>query len=227
MGTGDIVKALHVGCEDYGTGDLAFSLDGQTLVVADYNCLTIVRLESLTTDHVHQGRAIFTLALALSPDGVSVATMTGSEVNTWNLNEESELEILRGFIDMVPDVAFAPDGRSLTTRYDVERHLLSVKTGEARVISHTYSDASFSPDGELLAIATVEETKLFNTCTAAMLRSFKGKPTTYHIPQFSPSGRYFVFTIEHTVHLWDTIRGASCATLAEDTESAAFSPDDE
>jgi WD40 repeat protein len=153
--------------------------------------------------------------------------MTLFEVNTWNLNEESELVLLSRSIDMVGNVTFAPDGRSLTSRYDVERHLLSVETGKAHVVSHTWNIAGFLPDGTLLAIATKDETKLFNTRTAAMLRSFKGKPATFQIPKFLPSGMYFVFMTEHAVYLWETVTGAMCATLEEAIKFAEFSPDDE
>jgi predicted Rdx family selenoprotein len=106
--TGDIAKDLHYG-KDFGAEDLAFSLDGQILVIAGSSCLVILRLETLTSQ-IYQCHAIDLHALALSPDGASVATMTASEVNTWNLNEELELRLSRELSDIFTHVAFAPDG---------------------------------------------------------------------------------------------------------------------
>jgi WD40 repeat protein len=105
--------------------------------------------------------------------------------------------------------------------------LLSVKTGEAGVVSNTRSDAAFSPDGKLLAITTTEEIKLVDSHTGAVLRSFEDRSKEFRHTKFSPSGKYLAFKSGSTAYLWDTATGATYATLRDVHCFGEFSPDDE
>nr|WTB36220.1 hypothetical protein OG781_27175 [Streptomyces sp. NBC_00830] len=91
------------------------------------------------------------------------------------------------------------------------------------------SDAVFSPDGQILAIAQVDETvRLWNTTSRQEIVTLKGHKNTVHKVAFHPSGSMLASVDgDGIARLWDTATGKATATFKgpNSMEAVAFSPD--
>jgi WD40 repeat protein len=146
-----------------GIVNLAFSLDGKTLVAAGWN---EIRMWDVETRHPigqpltgHED----ILSVAFSPDAQTLAS--GSRDGTiilWDVETHQPLSqpILGSATHSVNSVAFSPDGKTLASGSD-EIILWDVKTQEPMgqpLTGHTSSVLSliFSPDGKTLASGSDE-----------------------------------------------------------------------
>ncbi|KAH0564746.1 hypothetical protein GP486_001874, partial [Trichoglossum hirsutum] len=90
---------------------------------------------------------------------------------------------------------------------------------------------AFSPDGQLIASASDDDTiRLWDVATGSCLSTLKGHPSYVGAVAFSPDGQLVASTFgDRTVRLWDSGTG-SCISALEGYSSyiyeAAFSPDD-
>jgi WD40 repeat protein len=84
---------------------------------------------------------------------------------------------------------------------------------------------SFSPDGQLLASASADNTiKLWNPASGAELRSLSGHKDGVLSVAFSPDGRMLASAgRERTVKLWDVASGRQIGTYAG-AAPVVFSP---
>ena len=107
-----------------------------------------------------------TTHLALSPDGKSIATASGTlTITLRDLATGRETRSFKGHTDDIASLRFSPDGRVLASGSWTEVHLWEVATG--RDLLTLRADASaplriaFSPDGKLLVTGSRDHTLRF------------------------------------------------------------------
>ncbi|WP_345388984.1 hypothetical protein [Nonomuraea salmonea] len=132
-------------------GDLAFDATGRLLAVAG---------DPVTVWEVASGRQVTSIeaggdvpAVALSPDGGTLATARGTLLETWDVRSGRRIKAYEGVGDLA--LAFSPDGMTLAAG----TRLLDLRTGQvtpldlaARASGGAAATAlAFSPDGDRLA----------------------------------------------------------------------------
>jgi WD40 repeat protein len=99
-------------------------------------------------------------ALAFSPNGVLLASASGSEVRLFDL--QSKEATLLGHAGKQPSLIFSPGGKSLaaaSTDSPCEISVWNLQTGQMRVLKGDWkgpTSISFSPDGSMIASADGE-----------------------------------------------------------------------
>ncbi len=217
---------------------LAFSPDGRVLAVRGdeelriYDADTLefaLSLETVTPDWVGKTYVRF------SPDGQTIAYPVENKVIAlWNRTTKKAVD-LKGHENLVTDVAFAPDGKTLA----------SIDTGNSAVIWDLESlrrvrvlegdpnpamCVAFSPDGRCLASGGADNSVvLWDPTTGTSLAACVGHTGSVSSVTFSPrdklvaSGGY-----DGKIMLWDSRTGKHIVTLdghSHNVRAVAFSPD--
>lgn len=142
--------------------DVEDSGDGKTIVE-----LWDVQQKKLAAVQPAKGRSIGGSALyimsqiAFSPDSSKLATSTKQTVEVWDVKTGELIQTLQGHQGDVSGVWFSPDGRSLVSTGEKqvsadkapvgELIIWSVLNGQKVKTLPSYSYATFSPDGKLIA----------------------------------------------------------------------------
>jgi WD40 repeat protein len=171
-------------------------------------------------------------SVAFSPDGKTIATVSGyNTVKLWNL-EGKELQTLKGHNDSVGSVAFSPDGKTIATgSQDKTVKLWNLEGKELQTLkghSDSVRSIAFSPDGKTIASGSKDKTvKLWNL-EGKELQTFKGHSDRVASVAFSPDGKTIATGIEDkTAKLWN-LEGKELQTFKGHSyivSSVAFSPD--
>ncbi|MDL4775228.1 WD40 repeat domain-containing serine/threonine protein kinase [Actinomadura xylanilytica] len=164
-------------------------------------------------------------SLALSPDGRVLATSnTDQSVRLWDLDDRKVGPLLETGAGTVQALAFAPDSRMLaigTTGTEEDPD-----TGNTRGVAQLWEvydrkrlsgnlsghdswmeDVAFSPDGQTLATAGGETTRLWNVARSQQTGTPFRCDGRCHTAVFSPDGRILAAGgSEGTVRLWDVTR---------------------
>jgi WD40 repeat protein/serine/threonine protein kinase len=161
-------------------------------------------------DYVHD--------VAYSPDGRTLATV--SEDGMARIFDAAIGRLKHTLPGHSPNigfcVAYSPDSRMVASGgRDRTTKVWSAMTGElVRTLDmhpDTVWSVAFSPDGRLLASASVGFVKLWNTTTWQEIRTFPGG---WHVT-FSPDGRRLSSSGDHRLLIWET------RTLTKQTGSVA------
>lgn len=170
--------------------------------------------------------------LRFSPDFRLVAVVNGADT----LPNVYDITLERGafrFPVDVQDVHFAPDGKSVATRDDNFVRLWDLEgntvTERARIPVYYNASMQYRPDGEVLAVVTAGEMRLYDAQTAELLQKYPGAGSPGYNSDFtfSPDSRWLVMS--PPLRLIDTDTGSVYAVENEQAAASGnrvlFSPD--
>ncbi|MBD2772676.1 serine/threonine-protein kinase [Iningainema tapete] len=205
------------------------------LTAEDDEPTIILRLPQLETGHnwqcVHtlQGHSSMVQAIAISPDGVTLAS--GSNDNTIKLWQLSTGKLLRtfgrwfsGHGSMVHSVAFSPNGEQIVSgSWDRTIKLWQVSTGKLiRTFtghSHWVNSVAFNPNppGGFFASGSADGTiKLWEVDTGREIRTFIGHSDSVWSVAFSFDGSILASgSADCTIKLWQLSTGNNIRTFTK------------
>ncbi len=140
------------------------------------------------------------LALAVSPDGKTVAASGGEEIKVWNLSDRSEQTILKGHRGAVRGLAFIKDGQTLVSA-GVGRSIRfwDVAASKERAVFPLQPEPilalAVSPDGQTVAVGCTDRTvKLWDVRSGQLRAVLPGHNREVTAVAFSQNGKMLVST---------------------------------
>jgi len=171
---------------------VAYTTDGTTLVLGSPQGIELWDVATGTRTAALGGNA-WIEAMALSPDGGTLATGTGgSRIDLWNLATGSLLATtLDGQTSEVSSVSFSPRGTVLVAgERDGSVRLWDLATG-ANTVTFRHGEeirsVSFSPDGATVASASLDGTvKLWDVASGALDLALEARGRQVYSVSYSP-----------------------------------------
>jgi RNA polymerase sigma factor (sigma-70 family) len=160
-------------------------------------------------------------AVAISPDGKTLAVGMDNVITLHDLASGRELRKSTSPIGETSGLAFAPDGKTLASGHTKGEAVLlwDVARGEVRArLAATENNSrllAFSPDGKLLAAGDVDDSviRLFDTAKGRELRQLKQASSVRDLA-FSPDGALLASgSGDGVIRLWDPGKGEVVRTL--------------
>ena len=149
---------------DSFTLDVALTADGKLLARAGADeTADLWDVASGKKLHTLKGHTAPLFKVAFSPDGKTLASITGTwlpddvrgEVKLWDVATGKERVALKGHPGRGVALAFSPDGKTLATCGKTAVKLWDMETGKEKMeLSADALSLAFSPDGQTLATAT-------------------------------------------------------------------------
>jgi WD40 repeat protein len=165
--------------------------------------------------------------MCLSPDGRTLTASTGKGLYTWDIASGHTLsvheDIKLGPTALSPDGTLLVTGRPMQVLQPPDDHALCTVTSANNPLA-----AVFSPDGQILAIAQVDQTVLlWNTRSRQDVVTLKGHKDRLLALSFHPDGRTLASgSQDGKAILWDTATGTATKTFdgGNSVAALAFSP---
>src|SRR5262245_29531529 len=162
------------------------------------------------TPNEFKGHTSYVYAVALSPDGTTLATASfDNTVKLWDYKTGKEKATLKGHTAQVYSVAFSHDGNTIATGsmdktirlYDKEGKFVRELKGHTEVVD----SLAFNNDSKLLASASGDKTvRLWNPGDAKELKKFDGHKESVYSVAFSPNGQYLASgSNDTTIRIYD------------------------
>ncbi len=230
--TGEKTKTINSELELY---NVQFSPDGTTFACDDDNG-TMLLFQTATGALLHQlkmpGVSNYVSDFKYSPDSKTLAVYDGSEIFFWDLNSFEIHSTITDYSDVVGDVIFGPNDKTLVSVddivriWDIEKNKLQRKIeaqGNARAIA-------LSSDGKNLAIGTSDNTiLLWDAINWKHSMTLEGHTDIVFLVVFSPNGKVVASaSYEDTIRIWDVQTGDLQYTFKadiSDSRKLLFSPD--
>jgi WD40 repeat protein len=235
---GDLVRTLVLPYSDsdqvMGIARVRFTADGGHVVAAVNHVDGVERVKYSGAVHVfrvsdgaperelaRQGESIS--AIALSPDGASLATageVLG--VSIWRFADGKLLKTLDQQPGGAIDVDFSPTGDRLCAGYD-NGHVVAWKTGKWALLWDVQVDGSegltrtlFSPDGAVVATADFDGTALLLAASNGTLLHTLATGSAIRAARFSPDGQELATAgFDGRIRLWDVAQGTLVRRFAD------------
>ena len=228
---------------------VVYSADGSTLAVAEGRAdapgvATIWDIDAGRPRLKLAGHSRGIVAVALSPDGATVATGSFDQtVRLWDAETGVIRYVIDGLEGVVTDLAFSPDGSRLATAGESGSVTLwATESGEESVRLDGFrgrvQSVSFSPDGRLVAACggvgetgpnARGEVKVWTIADGKALDGFTGHTRPVVAVEFAPDGATLATGgLDETLRLWGVGDGRSRLSLSGlpgRVLSIAFSPD--
>ncbi len=172
--------------------------------------------------------------MALSPDGMQLAVVTGIGVWLYDAQTGTEIALLTGHTAPVYSVAYAPDGKTLASASATEIRLWHPSTQEHKTtfVGQGTTSLTYSPDGRTLAVGRYQGVDLLNARTGKRELSLSGHAQNVHLLVFSSDGKKLVSAADshedNRIRVWNARTGKLLRTLTGHTQSVhslTFSPD--
>ena len=200
-----------------------------TITIND-NSLSSLEIVQSLKDH-----SVITTSVAYSPDGLLIATATGSYVHIFDSQTNSLLRTLSGHTGEVLSIAFSPDSNTIASgSEDLTVKLWEVSSGSLKTTLSGHNGdveaVAFSPNGNTLASGSGDGAiKLWQVIGNAQPRTFLGHSGIVLAVDFNPDGDILASgSSDDTVKLWEVSDGTELLSLTEHKASVhtvAFSPD--
>ena len=217
--------------------DMAVSHDGRILASCGAYKDKIRLWEVATGEEIttvdQEGRAV-----ALSPDGRTLASSSGFGIELWDVETGSQVAAISGEgTSGIEALAFSPDGRLLAAGEawsGTSVHLWDLETATRTATLEGHKDRVnslvFSPDGRTVASASHDHTvKLWDVASESIVTTFEGHTSWVFSVDFSPDGTLLASASDN-IKLWDLDTGESTTFSLRDGTAALrgfvdFSPD--
>jgi WD40 repeat protein len=138
-------------------------------------------------------------ALAISPDGHTLAAGYWDIITLWDMRTGKRLSVLRGFGRYVSGISFIPDGKLLAAGTDfgsvrIWDLMRQGKIHELKIGGGYVSTPAFSPDGRLVAVGIYGTGTVFlmSTEDGKLLDQQKVSDLGCGSVAFSPDGRFLI-----------------------------------
>ena len=196
-----------------------FSSNGDRVLLAYFESIRIRELRSgneiVLPRSETPGLTYFSsLSARLSSDGNLVVTANGSEAKLWDAKTGREVGTLVGHTDAVQSVDISASGdRAVTSSSDKTTRIWDIKNRRQIRMIETggFSNASISPDGQILAVVSGlhRSVRLFDTATGKLLRPLEGHVDGITSARFSPDSRFLVTASgDQTARVWNVQAGS-------------------
>jgi hypothetical protein len=199
---------------------LAYRPDGKVLVAGGHKEVILLDVSSGDVLGKLSGQAGKVTALAFSPDGQRLAVASGTAVTLGELRlyalppgglpEAKPDLVIAAHKDLILNLAFSPDGKSLATcGYDRLIKLWDVASGKELRVLKDHSDAVyglvFSPDGRLLASAAADRAvKVWDLATGTRLYTLGEATDWLYAAAWSPDGRHLAAAgVDKSIRVWE------------------------
>ncbi|MFL5339999.1 MAG: eIF2A-related protein [Gemmataceae bacterium] len=192
---------------------LAYRPDGKQLAAAQGHEVAIIDPATGAVSNRLAGSGRVT-ALAWSRDGSRFAVATGSPGKAGELRlydrELTKPQTIPAHADLIQDLAFSPDGKTLATcGYDRLVKLWDTATGKEQRTLKDHSDSVYGvawrADGKLLAsVAADRAVKVWDVATGTRLYTL-GDPTDWvYAVAWHPDGRHLAAAgVDKSIRVWD------------------------
>jgi len=214
---------------------IAFHPTGETLAVACYGSEVVLYDVATARSDDSLSLPAAGRRVAFSADGKWLAaSCANGTVHLWRTSTMAKrwsLEILKGRVDTL---AFSADGALLLCGSSAGVRFLDVEKGEELGLlkdAGLAAPAAFSPLGSIVGFVKGDnEVGIWDYRSGGEVASvmYRRRMDRITAMAFSPSGAVLATVDGNVVRLWDTVMGASVATLSgpgREIESVAFSPD--
>ncbi len=206
--------------------DIAFSNDGKFIVAAAAEAVLRIDVET------RSAREIITPGgqeIALSPDGEVLALYikpfaycAGIRVLLYDMATSTLLDTQTVGL-CITDLAFSPDNRFLvaSTTFGItiwdRNHGMATHSIPLGGMKESPYALAFSPNGDILGVATYVDTYLYDTATWEILRKLTPDFKKYGMPSydlsFSPAGDR-IASVSDAVYIWDTASGSPVSNFS-------------
>jgi WD40 repeat protein/tRNA A-37 threonylcarbamoyl transferase component Bud32 len=154
-------------------------------------------------------------AAAFSPDERRLVT-TGADhtIRVWDVGPWEPVTMFKA-----PPIAFghSPDGWRVAMRQGSAVTIQNLRSGKTTsILTGTFYNGVFSPDGRLLATTDTMSVQIWNTDTGELVRTLGEGEGLYWMPVFSPDGNHVAATDPHglaRVRVWEVQTGRHVTDL--------------
>ena len=155
-------------------------------------------------------------SMAISPDGITLASGHWDAVVLWNIHSGKPVGVLRGFGRYVSGIAFSKDGSLIAAGTDTGgvqvwdvRHLKRISSAE--IGGQYVSNPAFNPDGSMVAVGIygMGTVWLIATRTGEVLDHRQVSGIGCGSVAFSPDGHYLITPSTGGLVTWPYDRGGT------------------